>query len=430
VSEVLVSEDPVQKTHALLGELFRRQAGQLVATLTRIFGPAHLDLAESVVQEALLSALQTWPYQGIPDNPGGWLMRVARNKATDALRHGKLAADKEPELGRFFDGAAADGAVPLEGALRLSRELGDDRLRLLFVCCHPALAQDAQVPLALKTLFGLGSGEIAAAFLTQEATIAQRIVRAKRRIADAGLRFEFPEPDELPARLEGVIETLYLLFNEGYNAHAGDEHVRTDICLEALRLTRLLAGHEVGRGPRTDALAALMCFQASRLDARVDGAGDILLLEDQDRSRWDQRLIAEGARHLLGATQGEALTSLHLQAGIGACHALAPSYAETDWGRIVAYYDDLLALDPSPVAGLNRAAAVAMAEGPEAGLAALKPLKAVKALQSYFLLHGIEAELLTRAGRGEDARTAWHKALALGPNAAERRWIERRLARL
>lgn len=422
-----MSQDPV---HRALDQLFRREAGQLVATLTRIFGPSRLDLAESVVQEALLSAVQTWPAQGIPENPAGWTMRVARNKATDILRKEKLVGAKEPELGRFLAEGEPDAAAathPVDGALRLAKELQDDQLRLLFICCHPVLGRDAMAPLALKTLFGFDVRQIAAAFLTQDATIAQRLVRAKKKIADAGLKYELPPLPELPERLDFVLETLYLLFSEGYNTHGGDALVRKDICLEALRIGTALADHDCGNTPRTHALLALMCFNASRLDARTDDAGDILLLESQDRTLWDHRLIAQGIAHLDGASQGDALTPYHLQAGIAACHALAPSFAATDWSAIVDYYDDLLRLGPSPVIALNRAAALAMRDGPAKGLAALKTLKGDKALADYYLLEGVEAELLMKLGRKAEAAACYRAALAKSTNAPERRFLERRL---
>ncbi len=411
----------------VLDQLFRREAGQLVATLTRIFGSANLDLAESVVQDALVAAMQTWPLQGIPDNPPGWLMRVAKNKALDVVRQDKWRFGKEGEVTRFLEDDSP--ANPLAGALHLSQELTDDRLKLLFICCHPEIAPEAQLALALKTLFGLGVREIAAAFLSQETTIAQRLVRAKQRIKELGLAYELPEPAKLPERLAGAIDTLYLLFNEGYSAHEGDQLVRLDVCQEALRVTRLLASHPLFDLPEVHALAALMCFHASRLAARTDSGGDILLLKDQDRSLWDQKLVGDGVGHLLKAAAGEELTELHVQAGIAACHALAPTYDQTDWPRIVEYYDQLLAMNPSPVVALNRAAAIAMADGPTAGLKVLAPLKKEPRLKSYFLLHGMEGELLRLLGKDEPARAAFKRALACPLNGAERRFIEKRLAR-
>lgn len=413
--------------HKTLDHLFRRQAAQLVATLTRIFGTQRMDLAESVVQDALVQAMQTWPHQGIPENPAGWLLRVARNRALDVVRKERLVLDKEGEATlAMTDGL--DHTPPPKVALKREEELRDDQLRMLFICSHPVLSQDARSALALKTLFGLGVREIAGALLADDKAVAQRLVRAKAKIREANLPFELPAPAELPDRLPSVLEVLYLLFTEGYSTHGGDELVRKDICHEALRLTTMLTEHPRFALPEVHALVALMAFNASRLDARTDTAGDLLLLGEQDRSLWQPSLIAHGAWHLERAMSGDSLSSYHLQAGIAACHAFAPSADATDWRQIVLYYDSLVRVNPSPVVALNRAAAVAMADGPTAGLATLAPLKAEASLKSYYLLPGIEGELHARLGDTVSARKCFEAALALRVNAAERRWIEKRLA--
>lgn len=389
-----------------------------------MLGPDRLDLAESVVQDALVLAMQRWPIDGVPDNTGGWLMRVAKNRALDILRKDRLTTARESTVGQFLEANANDDAT--EATLSDS-ELRDDQLRLLFISCHPVLDRDTQVALALKTLFGFDVKEIAAAFLDTAATIAQRLVRAKAKIRDAGLPYEMPSSTALPERLPSVLEVLYLLFREGYNTHGGDQLVRKDIRQEAMRLCSLVASHQVLGTSEVHALMALMCFNGSRLDARTDAAGDILLLEDEDRTLWNHDLIAVGAGYLNEAMGGDTLSAYHLQAGIAACHALAPSTAATDWQAIVTYYDHLMALLPSPIVALNRAVALAMHAGPEIGLAALAPLKDHPALESYYLLPGIEGEVLARQGQDAAAAACFRLALTRNVNSPERRWLERRL---
>jgi RNA polymerase sigma-70 factor (ECF subfamily) len=337
-----------------------------------------------------------------------------------------MSSAKADAVGRHLESHEADAKSDAE--LAADPELKDDRLRLLFVCCHPALARDAQIPLALKTLFGLGVSEIAGTLLAEPTAIAQRLVRAKHRIKDQRLTYDLPATHELGARLPAVLETLYLLYTEGYNAHGGDLLVKKDVCHEAMRLVALLAGHPRFAAPEVDALLALMAFHASRLDARTDGAGDLLLLEEQDRALWDKELIGLGVRHLERAMAGDALTRFHLEAGIAATHALAPSYAATDWRTILGYYVGLMELAPSPVTALNRAVAVAMVDGPEAGIEAVLALRGEPALKGYALLPGIEGELRRRRGDLAGAAACFRQALTLNVNAPERRWLEKRLA--
>ena len=393
----------------LVDHLFRREAGRMVAVLTRILGPAHLDLAEDVVQEALAQALRIWPFRGVPENPAAWLVQVAKNRALDALRRDASLLRKEEEIRSWAASASGEPG---------GEEL-DDQLRMIFICCQPAVPAEARVALTLKTVGGFGVPEIARAFLVKEATMAQRLVRAKHRIRQAKLPFEVPPPRELPAALDSVLEVLYAMFNEGYSTHQGEELVRRDICLEAIRLVRLVAGHPALDTPRTHALAALLHLQGARLAARVDAEGNLLLLAEQDRSAWDRRMIADGFRHLDRAAQGDQLSVYHLEAGIAAIHA---SGSETDWPHILRLYDALLEIKPSPVVALNRAVALAMVEGPEAGLAALEPIR----LDDYYLLSATQGELYARAGRREEAAKAFRLALGMiCPEPVRRRLTDR-----
>ena len=394
----------------------------MVATLARIFGLEHLDAVEDAVQDALVQALKRWSFTGMPDNPAAWLMRVARNKMLDRLRRAGTWREKREWLERGV--AGSDEAAGHE--TWFAGELADDQLRMIFACCHPAVARRDQVALVLKTVGGFGVAEIARAFLAREPAIAQRLVRAKRRLREGGARLEVPPPAELGARLEAVLEAIYLMFNEGYGAHAGSDLVRTDLCHEAIRLVGLLAEHPTTAAPRVHALAALLCFQASRLPERVDAAGELLLLADQDRTRWDRRLIAAGVGHLGRSAAGGELSIYHLEAEIASCHALAPSWAATDWRRILTAYDDLLARRSSPVVALNRAVALAELKGAEAALEALEPLAEEKSLEGYYPYWSVRGELLRRAGRSEEARAAFRRALDLESSAPVKRLLMRR----
>jgi len=406
----------------LLEPVFRRSAGRIVAALTRALGPERLDLAEEVVQEALLEALRRWPYAGVPENPAGWLYRVARNRALDALRRDatlrrrleSLPPDDEPGGARF---AAAD---PFE----------DAELRLVFLCCHPDIPPLSQVALTLKIASGFDVSEIAAALLVDRTAVEQRIVRAKRRLREPDISFDLPPTEALPARLPPVLRVLYLLFNEGYCAHAGEDLVRPELCGEAIRLAEILAAALEGERPELHALLALFWLQSSRLRAREDGSEGLVLLEDQDRGRWDAGAIGRGLRHLEQAATGETLTAYHLEAGIAACHAVARSVEETDWPRILELYDHLAAVAPTPIVLLNRAVAVSMVAGPEAGIATLDRLAGRSRLRRYHLLPATRAELLVRAGRREAAADAYREALSVTRSAVQRRFLERRLADL
>ena len=392
----------------------------MVSALARRLGVDRLDLAEEVVQDALVRALETWPYRGIPDNPGGWLFRVALNRARDLLRRETVLAAKLDALAVELDRHDAVDASPYP-------HLADDELAMIFACCHPALPLGARVALTLKTVGGFAVHEIAAAFLAEPATIAQRLVRAKRQIRDQAIVFEIPGPEHVLVRLPSVLDVLYLLFTEGYSAHGGDNLTRADLCDEAVRLVRLLVAHPATDRPVVHALLSLMLLHASRLAGRVDASGDVLLLADQDRSRWDRGLIAEGLTHLERSARGDEMTPYHVEAAIAACHAVAADEGSTDWRYVLTLYDDLARLKPSPVVELNRAIALAMVEGVMAGIHALERLEADPALAGYHLLPAALAALWRRAGASATAAGYYRRALALPCSAPERRFLARQL---
>lgn len=395
----------------------------MVATLTRIFGIEHLSLAEDVVQEALSRALQTWPFYGIPQNPAAWIMRASRNLALDVLRREKVFRDKEPEITRLTELHASAPAEPVF----TEQEIRDDRLRMMFVCCHPLIPAEAQVALALKTLCGFSPAEIAKAFLTSEAAIAKRLTRAKQKIREARIPFEIPAGEELARRLDGVLQSLYLLFNEGYKASMGNKLVREDVCFEAVRLTTLLAEHPAGNQPKTQALLALMLLNAARLATRVDKDGNLLRLQEQDRSRWDQPTITRGLFHLAQSAAGQEISEYHLQAGIAACHCAARDYAATDWRQILSLYDRLVEFDDSPVVALNRAVALAEVHGPQAGIAAVSAIRNLQSLDSYYLLHAVLGEFESRLNHPQAAANHFRRSLQLAEIKSEQVFLAKRL---
>lgn len=389
----------------LVEHLFRHQAGRMVSTLTRILGPRHLQLAEDVVQEALIRALELWPHRGIPDHPAAWLIEVARNRALDVLRREASLAAKAVEVAR---------AWPVGGA---DFEAMDDQLGMIFLCAHPAVPREARAALTLKTVCGFSTAEIARAFLIQETAAAQRIVRAKRLVRD--LSFALPEDGELAARRDGVLEVLYLMFNEGYTRSAND------LCEEAIRLGRLVADHAAAGAPEADALLALFYLQAARIPARVDAQGDLFLLADQDRGVWDRARMSEGLRRLDRSASGERITEFHLEAAIAAAHATAPDFQSTDWDFIVAQYDQLYAMNPSPVIALNRAVAISRARGAAAGLRALEAIAGHPALARYYLLPATQARLHQELHDAEEAARGYARALECECSPAERRFLQR-----
>jgi RNA polymerase sigma factor (sigma-70 family) len=414
---------PVTATQRTIDAVWRIESARLIAGLARIV--RDVGLAEDLAQDALVAALETWPQSGVPDNPGAWLMATAKHRAIDALRRGATLERKQQELVRELEVALATETRALE-----VDDVADDLLRLVFTCCHPVLSTEARIALTLRLLGGLTTPEIARAFLVSEATVAQRIVRAKRTLAEAHVPFEVPSGDELAPRLSSVLEAIYLVFNEGYSATAGDDWTRQDLCDEALRLGRVLA-ELAPREPEVHGLVALMEIQASRLRARTSPRGKPVLLLDQDRARWDQLLIRRGLAALERAEAlGGGFGPYALQAAIAACHARALTAEATDWERIAALYDALAQLAPSPVVELNRAVAVAMAFGPAAGLEVVDALRDEPTLQGYHLLPSVRADLLAKLGRTDEARAELKHAAELTRNERERAMLLERAAAL
>ena len=395
----------------------------MVATLTRIFGIEHLSLAEDVVQEALARALQTWPFYGVPKNPSAWIMRASRNLALDVVRRRKVFQNKQAEIIRLMDrqSTAPDEAIFSED------EISDDHLRLMFVCCHPAIPADAQVALALKTLGGFGVTEISRAFLTTDAAIAKRLTRAKQKIREAQIPFEIPAGEELAQRLESVLQSLYLLFNEGYKASTGDNLVREELCDEAIRLAELLVQHRAGNQPKTHALLALMLLNAARFPTRLDSEGNLLRLKEQDRTRWNQLMIARGMFHFAQSAAGDELSEYHLQAGIAACHCAAKDYESTDWRQILSLYDRLIEFDQSPVVALNRAVAFAKIHGPQAGIAAVAAIRSSQKLKSYYLLYAVLGEFESQLDHKQTAAEHFRRSFELAETKSERAFLLKRL---
>ena len=404
--------------------VWRIESARLIAGLARIV--RDVGLAEDLAQDALVAALEQWPESGVPDNPGAWLMATAKHRAIDGLRRGKMLDRKHQELGTELEARQESPEEGLHAAL--DDTVGDDLLRLIFTACHPVLSTEARTALTLRLLGGLTTVEIARAFLVPEATVAQRIVRAKRTLAEARVPYEVPRAADLTARLSSVLEVIYLVFNEGYSATAGDDWVRPALCEDALRLGRILA-ELMPKEPEVHGLVALMELQASRLGARVGRTGEPILLLDQDRGRWDHLLIGRG---LAGLSRAEALGGslgpYALQAAIAACHALAHTAEETDWTRITALYDALAQLAPSPVVELNRAVAYGMAFGPAAGLEIVDGLVSEPALERYHLLWSVRGDLLAKLGRFEEARTEFERAASLTRNVPERELLLGRAA--
>ncbi|WP_218510074.1 RNA polymerase sigma factor [Variovorax sp. dw_308] len=407
-------------THSAIDAVWRIESARIIATLARIV--RDVGLAEELAQDALVTALEKWPREGVPDNPGAWLVAAAKYRALDELRRRKMIERKQDEYGRELE--VHEAHLHVDSHEALDDEVGDDLLRLIFIACHPVLSPAARAALTLRLLGGLTTDEIARAFLVPEATMAQRIVRAKRTLSEARVPFEMPHASELPKRLASVLEVIYLVFNEGYAATAGDTWMRPALCEEALRLGRILA-ELVPAEPEVHGLVALMEIQASRTPARVDAQGTPILLLEQDRSRWDWLLVQRGLAALaraevLSGALGEALGPYAMQAAIAACHARARTPDATDWLRIAALYDALAQLTPSPVIELNRAVALSFAFGPAAGLEVVDMLVAQGALRGYHLLSSVRGDLLAKLGRADEARAEFEAAAALTRNARER----------
>jgi RNA polymerase sigma factor (sigma-70 family) len=414
----------VSDTHRAIDAVWRIESAKLIAGLTRIV--RDVGLAEDLAQDALVAALEKWPESGVPDNPGAWLMATAKHRAIDALRRNTLHAQKHEVIARELDDEENAPEAKLVDAI--DDQVGDDLLRLVFIACHPVLTREARVALTLRLLGGLTTDEIARAFLVPEPTIAQRIVRAKRTLAERQIPFEVPRGAELEARVSSVLEVIYLIFNEGYAATAGDDWLRPALCEEALRLGRIVA-ELAPKEPEVHGLVALMEIQASRTRARVGPSGEPVLLLDQDRARWDRLLIRRGLAALERAESlSGSLGPYALQAAIAACHARARTADETDWPRIVAIYDALMRLTPSPVVELNRAVAVAMAFGPQAGLTLVDRLTADDTLAGYHLLPAVRGDFLVKLGRHDEARSEFERAASLTRNVRERELLLDRAA--
>jgi RNA polymerase sigma-70 factor, ECF subfamily len=430
MSERVMSAPTPEQNHdqirELLDSLYRVDSGRILATLIRLLGD--FDVAEEAMHEAFAAALSLWPSSGVPGNPRPWLISTARFKAIDTLRRRARFDASQDELVRYLEEQGSSGERPDE-----NDSFEDDRLRLIFTCCHPSLAPEARVALTLREVCGLTTEEIAKAFLTTPRTLAQRIVRAKAKIRETPIPYEVPTPEELPERLGAVLHVIYLVFNEGYSAAAGAEVTRAELTGEAIRLGRLLTALQPvpkGVDPEIMGLLALMLLHESRRAARTSSTGELILLENQDRALWNREQIAEGVALLEKALESRRFGSYTLQAAIAAVHAEAESVAATDWRQIVALYDRLLRIHPSPVAQLNRAVAIAMCEGPEAGLAQIDAVLEHGELANYYLAHSARADMYRRLGRTVEARASYEKALALTQQEPERQFLQERIRQL
>jgi len=421
MSDRVLSERSSEQIRELVDSLYRVDSGRVLATLIRLLGD--FDLAEEAMHEAFVAALSVWPKSGVPGNPRPWLISTARFKAIDSLRRRTRFDASQDELVRYLEAqsSSAEKSNDDEG-------LEDDRLRLIFTCCHPSLAPEARVALTLREVCGLTTEEIAKAFLTTPGTLAQRIVRAKAKIRDTRIPYEVPTPEELPERLGAVLHVIYLVFNEGYSAAAGAEVTRAELTGEAIRLGRLLA--ELQPEPEVIGLLSLMLLQESRRAARTSPTGELILLENQDRSLWNREQIAEGMALLEKAVKSRRFGAYTLQAAIAAVHAEAESVRVTDWRQIVGLYDRLIRMQPSPVVELNRAVAIAMCDGPEAGLAQIDAVLEQGELANYYLAHSARADMYRRLGRTAEARSCYEKALALTQQEPERQFLQERIRQL
>ena len=406
--------------------LFRREAGRMVATLTRIFGVHNLALAEDVVQDAFCRALEVWKFRGVPDNPAAWLMATAKNRALDVLRRDRTVRNFAPELARLLESEWT--LVPAVEEQFEPHAIRDDELRMMFSCCHPKLTEEAQVALILHILCGFSVDEVAGAFVSSHAAMEKRITRAKKVLARSKKLFDIVRGEDFTVRLPAVQRALYLLFNEGYHGASAESAVRTELCGEAMRLAGLLREYPPASTPATFALGALMCLHAARLPARLDSSGDLRSLFDQDRSRWDVGLVAEGQRLLDLSAAGPVLTEYHVEAAIAWVHTTAHEAGDTDWNTIVSLYDKLLAIRPSPVVALNRAIAMAERDGPQRGLEEIHAIADSDRLVHYPFFHAALGEFELRCGRHETARDHFRRALAVARNSTERQFFEHRIS--
>jgi RNA polymerase sigma factor (sigma-70 family) len=414
-----------QEIPELMDHLFRREAGKMVSYLTKLFGLNNLALAEDVVQDTLCRAMETWKFRGLPDNPSAWLMRAARNRAIDIIRREQRFRTFTPDLTYFVK--LQESLLPDSEKLAFENEVKDDQLRMMFACCSPALSEDLQVTLILKTLCGFGVEEIASALLVSADSIEKRLSRAKKVFQASGALEEVESIPELQSRLQAIYDSIYLLFNEGYNGSQSEMMVREELCYEALRLALLLSDHPAGRLPKTYALVALMTFHAARLKGRMDAEGCLILLEAQDRSLWNRELIGRGFEYLDMAAQDGEVSEYHIEAGIASMHCMAETYEQIDWRGILKLYDLLYKMKPTPIVALNRAIAIGQAFGPEKGLVALNAIEDLEKLKDYPFYPAALGEFHRLAGRTKEAREYFEKALQLARNPSEIKFLERKL---
>jgi RNA polymerase sigma factor (sigma-70 family) len=413
------------EVNQLVGHLFRQEAGKMAAVLTRLLGFDHFERAEDIVQDTLLKALSVWKIKGVPENPSAWLHTVAKRKALDTLREHKLHSTIHTEISHALKSEWT--LVPAVKQMFLENEIEDSQLRMMFACCHPSIPYDSQLALTLKTLCGLSVAEIAQNFLTNEETITKRLYRAREKIREEKINLEAIDPSTLKPRLDAVLHAIYLLFNEGYNSSHSDHLIRDELCEEAMRLCLLLTRNSLTNLPVTKALLALMCFQASRSESRLDGDGNIILLQHQDRSKWDQRLIDRGKFYLEKASEEEDISEYHLEAVIAGCHANAPSFKETDWSTILVVYNLLCNLKPGPITELNRAIAVGYADSRARGIEALKE---VKGLDSNYIYHAALGDFYRDLKNNGLAEKSYHQAIVLTSSSKEKQLLQKKLAQL
>jgi RNA polymerase sigma factor (sigma-70 family) len=413
---------PEQQLNNLIGHLFRHEAGKMASVLTRLLGFNSLELAEDIVQDTLLQAMSTWKIKGVPENPAAWLYTVAKRKAIDAIRQQKIHERHHSEMGLALKSEWT--LSPTVNNLFLSNEIEDSQLRMIFACCHPSIPYESQLALTLKTLCGLSVSEIANSFLTNTETITKRLYRAREKIREENITLEAPIPANLPGRLDAVLHSLYLLFNEGYNSSHPDHLIRHDLCEESMRLCLLLVNNPMTAIPKAKALLALMCFQASRAEARIHADGSIILLKDQDRSSWSRQLIEKGKFYLEHSAEGDAFSEYHIEAAIAACHARAKSFDETDWEQIHRFYSILAVIKPSSIVELNKAIALGYAKSPIEGLTALKK---IEDLQNHYLYHAAIGDFYADIGNGEQARMSYETAITLTPSLAEKKLLKSKL---
>jgi RNA polymerase sigma factor (sigma-70 family) len=411
------------QVHQLVGHLFRHEAGKMAAVLTRLLGFNSLEFAEDIVQDTLLQAMSTWKFKGIPENPSAWLYTVAKRKAIDAIRQRQIHNRHHAEISQALNSEWV--LAPTIKNLFLENEIEDSQLRMMFACCHPSIPYESQLALTLKTLCGLSISEIAHSFLTNEETVTKRLYRAREKIREENISLDAPVPAKLPGRLDAVLHSLYLLFNEGYNSSHPDQLIRHDLCEEAMRLCLLLIRNQITNAPKANALLALMCFQVSREDARIHSDGSIILLKDQDRSKWSQPLIERGKFYLEQAAEGDDFSEYHIEAAIAGSHCRAASFEKTAWQDIIRLYTALYRIKPSPIVALNHAIAIGHGESPQHGL---KALKEIHELEGHYLYHAAMGDFLSAIGESEQARASYAQALLLTSSNVEKKLLREKIA--